>query len=46
LCPEESLCGFEEEEIFLADAIAACEKCGLAPLNFQLNVFKEVVAFG
>jgi len=29
LCPEESLRRFEEEEIFLADAIAACEKCGL-----------------
>ena len=30
LCPEESLRRFEGEEIFLADIIAACEKCGLA----------------
>ena len=30
MCPEESLRGFEEEEIFLADVIAACEKSGLA----------------
>jgi hypothetical protein len=29
LCPEESLRRFEEEEIFLGDVIAACEKCGL-----------------
>jgi hypothetical protein len=29
LCPEESLRRFEEEEIFLADVIAACEKCEL-----------------
>jgi hypothetical protein len=29
LCPEESLRRFEEEEIFPADVIAACEKCGL-----------------
>src|SRR5258708_10458264 len=29
LCPEESLRRFEEEELFLADVIAACEKCGL-----------------
>jgi len=28
LCPEESLRGFEEEEIFLADIFAAYEKCG------------------
>ena len=28
-CPEESLRGFEEEEIFQADDIAASEKCGL-----------------
>jgi hypothetical protein len=30
LCPEESLRRFVGEEIFLADIIAACEKCGLA----------------
>ena len=29
MCPEESLRRFEEEEIFLADFIAACEKCDL-----------------
>jgi len=29
LCPEESLRMVEEEEIFLADVITACEKCGL-----------------
>jgi len=29
LCPEESLRRFEEEEIFLGDVIAACEKWGL-----------------
>jgi hypothetical protein len=29
LRPEESLCGLEEEELFLADVIAACERCGL-----------------
>src|SRR5712692_7289596 len=29
LCPEESLRRFEEEELFLADVIAACEKSGL-----------------
>jgi len=28
-CPEESLRGFEEEEIFLTDTVAACGKCGL-----------------
>src|SRR6266852_3196516 len=27
LCPEESLCRLEEEDLFLADVIAACEKC-------------------
>src|SRR4029077_12412067 len=31
LCPEESVRGFEEEEIFLAEVIAACEKCGFSP---------------
>ena len=31
LCPEESLRGPEEEELFLADVIAAFEKCGIAP---------------
>ena len=34
LCPEESLRRFEEEEIFLADVIAACEKCGLDVARF------------
>jgi hypothetical protein len=35
LCPEESLRRFEGEEIFLADVIAACEKCGLADAFVQ-----------
>jgi hypothetical protein len=29
LCPEESLRGLEKEGLFLADVIAAYEKCGL-----------------
>jgi hypothetical protein len=34
LCPEESLRRFEEE-IFLAEVIAACEKCGLAIFGYR-----------
>ncbi len=33
LCPEESLRNLEEEKIFLANVIAAFEKCGLIRLQ-------------
>ena len=33
MCPEESLRNLEEEKIFLANVIAAFEKCGLIRLQ-------------